>query len=383
MKIKQRPEDFYVEELTDVQPLSEGEFALYRLEKRGWTTPDAVQVIRQRWKLDGRRISFGGLKDRHAHTIQYLTIWRGPQRQLTHQGIHLQYLGRLSEPYTSHHFRGNRFRLVIRALTETELEPAVTALGEVRRDGVPNYYDDQRFGSVSGGEFVAKALVLGDFERALQLALCAPYEHDRAAQKREKQILRSHWGDWPACQAKLPRGQTLAVIDFLVRQPGDFRGAMVRLRPELGSLYMSAYQSHLWNRMLARWLREHLEPSQLLSGHWPMHRQLNDVQRAELTALQLPLPTARGQVEPTDPRVILMSAILAEDGLTREQMKVKGVRELFFSRGERTALCMPADLTHESGEDECNEGRKKLVLGFDLPRGCYATLIVKRLFGDR
>ena len=44
-------------------------------------------------------------------------------------------------------------------------------------------------------------------------------------------------------------------------------------------------------RLLARWLREHLDASQILNGHWPMHRQLNDVQRAELTALQLPLPT--------------------------------------------------------------------------------------------
>ena len=85
---------------------------------------------------------------------------------------------------------------------------------------------------------------------------------------------------------------------------------------------------------------QHVEPPQLLSGNLPMHRQLNDVQRAELTALQLPLPTARGQVESTDPRVILMQAVLAEEGLTREQMKVKGVRELFFCAGtERPCAC--------------------------------------------
>ena len=42
MKLKQQPDDFFVEELTDVQPGEAGEFALYRLDKRGWTTPDAV-----------------------------------------------------------------------------------------------------------------------------------------------------------------------------------------------------------------------------------------------------------------------------------------------------------------------------------------------------
>ena len=49
MKVKQQPEDFQVEERTDMAP-GEGPFALYRLEKRGWTTPDALQVVRRRWQ---------------------------------------------------------------------------------------------------------------------------------------------------------------------------------------------------------------------------------------------------------------------------------------------------------------------------------------------
>src|SRR5579862_5268313 len=102
MKLKQIPEDFFVEELTDVEPGPLGEFSLYRLEKRGWTTPDAVQIIRRRWKMDWRRISFGGLKDRHAHTVQFLTIRRGPQRRLTQQNIQLEYLGGVNKPFTSH-----------------------------------------------------------------------------------------------------------------------------------------------------------------------------------------------------------------------------------------------------------------------------------------
>src|SRR5262245_54377090 len=96
MKLKQSPEDFRVEELTDVQPGEGGNFAFYRLEKRGWTTLDAVQAIRRRWKLDQRRLSFGGLKDRHAHTVQYLTIFHGPRRRLTHHEISVEYLGQVS-----------------------------------------------------------------------------------------------------------------------------------------------------------------------------------------------------------------------------------------------------------------------------------------------
>src|SRR6476660_2281477 len=100
MKLKQRPDDFQVEELPSVEPATAGPFAFYRLEKRGWTTPDALAAIRRRWQLDHRRLSYGGLKDRHALTVQYLTIFHGPQRNLTHHQIHLEYLGQRPAPYT-------------------------------------------------------------------------------------------------------------------------------------------------------------------------------------------------------------------------------------------------------------------------------------------
>ena len=35
-------------------------------------------AVRRRWRIDFRRLSYGGLKDRHAVTSQFLTIFRGP-----------------------------------------------------------------------------------------------------------------------------------------------------------------------------------------------------------------------------------------------------------------------------------------------------------------
>jgi tRNA pseudouridine13 synthase len=385
MKIKQRPEDFVVEELTDVVPGSDGPFALYRLEKRGWTTHDALQAIRRRWKLEARRLSYGGLKDRHAHTVQYFTIFHGRERKLTHHGVSVTYLGRVARAYTSQDIRANRFRLALRDLTPDRCASAQSALEDVQRQGVPNYFDDQRFGSVSGhGGFVARAMVAGQFEEALRLALAAPYEHDRAAQKEEKAILQAHWGDWAACKDKLPRGHARSLIDYLTHHPGDFRGALARLRPELRSLYLSAYQSHLWNRMLALWLSEHCTPDQLISvklrlGQVPMHRRLREDQLGELSALQLPLPSPRTRLEESDARAILVKSILAEDGLELDQLKLKGLREMFFSKGQRAALCLPAGIEHESAADELNSRKEKLTIAFDLPRGSYATLVVKRV----
>ena len=385
MKLKQLPDDFEVEELTDVRPVDQGPYALYRLEKRGWTTTDALAAIRRRWKLQLRRLSYGGLKDRHAHTIQYLTILRGPQRRLTQQGFSVQYLGQVAEPYSSRSIRANRFRVTLRALNMEQIGAALQALAEVQREGVPNYFDDQRFGSVLGhGEFVARAMVLGRYEEALRQALAAPYDYDRAAQKAEKSLLRSHWGDWPTLKEKLPRGHARSLVDYLVHHPDDFRGALGRLRPELRGLYLSAYQSHLWNRMLARWLHEHVKPEQLFDlrlalGEVPVHRGLEENQMAELAATRLPLPAARLTISTDDPRIALVDAVLTEDGIDRDKLKLRAFKEVFFSKGERGVLCVPAGLQHEEGADDRNAGKQKLVLAFDLPRGSYATLIVKRI----
>ena len=73
MKLRRLPEDFQVEELTDLVP-QHGPFALYRLTKTSIGTPEAISAIVERWNLQRKRISYGGLKDRHAVTTQHLTI---------------------------------------------------------------------------------------------------------------------------------------------------------------------------------------------------------------------------------------------------------------------------------------------------------------------
>jgi tRNA pseudouridine13 synthase len=385
MKLKEQPQDFQVEELTDVQPGEQGAFALYRMEKVGWSTPDALAAVRRRWKIDLRRLSYGGLKDRHAHTIQYFTIFHGPRRNLQHHGVTVSYLGLTKAPYSSNDIRANAFRVTLRAIAPNQIPPLSEAVEEIRHDGVPNYFDDQRFGSVEqGGEFIGRLLVQGKFEEALRLALAGPYEHDRSDQKKEKAILLAHWGNWPELKAKLPRGHARSLVDYLVSHPQDFRGAVARLRPELRGLYLSAYQSFLWNRMLAEALRHYCRPEQLIPirlrlGEAPMHRALEPSQREELARLELPLPSARLKATAESPAQRFLDAVLQQEGLQLNELKVKGIRELFFSRGERAALCQPAHQTLETGPDERHPGKCLARLAFELPRGSYATLIVKRI----
>ncbi|MSQ95293.1 MAG: tRNA pseudouridine(13) synthase TruD [Gemmataceae bacterium] len=385
MHIKQKPDDFRVEEITHRQGGTEGDFSLYRLDKRGWTTPDALAIIRRRWKIEVRRISTGGLKDRHAETTQYLTIYRGPQRKLTHPNLQLTYLGKTLEAYESQHIEANQFAITVRAMTGAQISAALRGLEEVREVGVPNYYDDQRFGSVAhGGPFLAQHIILGEHEAALRSALTAPYAFERAAQKKEKSVLRQHWGDWRRCSSLLPRGSTQKIVDYLVAHPDDYRGALERLPTELRTLYLSSYQSHLWNRMLVDWLTDQVSHRDLTAvtlrqGEVPMPRRLDVKLREELQTLQLPLHSARNHLDAADPRKPFFDRVLKEEGLELDQFKLKGFKALFFSKGERAAWCFPENLESRSGPDDENAGKQKLTLSFVLPRGCYATLVVKRI----
>ena len=93
----------------------------------------------------------------------------------------------------------------------------------------------------------------------------------------------------------------------------------------------------------------------------------------------LPLHSARNHLEDGDPRKPSFDRILKEEELTLEQFKLKGFRAMFFSKGERAAWCFPRDLDARSAKDEEHARKKKLTLRFDLPRGSYATLVVKRV----
>jgi tRNA pseudouridine13 synthase len=52
---------------------------------------------------------------------------------------------------------------------------------------------------------------------------------------------------------------------------------------------------------------------------------------------------------------------------------------MFFSRGVRPAWLFPTALDYKTATDELQPERHKLQLNFELSRGSYATLLIKRL----
>lgn len=389
MKLKCIPEDFQVEELTDFAA-GGGPFALYRLTKRSVGTPEAIDALARRWNVPRQRLAYGGLKDKHAVTLQYVTLRNGPRRDALQTNLELTYLGQAARDFGPQDIAGNRFQIVVRDLTDHAAEQAVRALADVQSSGLPNYFDDQRFGSVGvSGEFIGQAWCAGNFERALWLALADPHPDDRPDDREQKRILREYWGKWRECKAALARSNRRSIITYLADKPpdkpSDFRGAFARMRVDLRSLYLAAFQSDLWNRMLARLIRRECPADQVFDvplqmGPVPFFRTCPAAGET-LVDLELPLPSARLHLQP-GPMLSLISDVLAELGLELRQLRVKYPRDSFFSKGSRRAVVQVPNLSHAAEADDLYPRRQKLTLKFDLPRGSYATILIKRLVGS-
>lgn len=384
MKLKSLPEDFEVEELSDF-PLEGGPFAVYLLTKRSLGTPEAITAISSRWNFPRRVIGYGGLKDKHAVTRQWVTIHRGPRRDFREESLSLTYQGQANRPFGPQDITANRFQIVMRNLTDDAAQKVIAARNSLAEFGVPNFYDDQRFGSLGeSGEFIGRPWCLGDYERALWLAIAEPNSHDRPNDRDEKEIIRRLWGDWVACKATLRKSSSRSIITYLVDHPERFRDAFALLRQDLRSLWLAAYQSDLWNRCLAARLGQSIPasrtfPVQLATSRVSFFTELTESETTELQGLALPLPSARLHLDP-GPLLDLYETILAEQGLALRELRVKYPRDSFFSKGERTAIVRPTEFKiGRQDADELNEGRHRLTLEFVLPRGSYATIVIKRL----
>ncbi len=385
MKIKCLPEDFRVEETTALQP-AHGPTALYQLRKESLGTLEAIRAIAERWKIPESQFSFGGLKDRHASTSQWISIDNGPRRNLSQSHLSLEYAGQIDRPFCSDDIRSNRFHLVIRDLSESDARQLVENLAGAEREGVPNYFDRQRFGSRGrSGEFTACPWCQGDFERALWLALAEPNRHDRPGQRIDKQSLRHHWGDWGLCHELIHDPPVRRILEFLVHNPRDFRRAFAMIDVRIRRLYLAAFQSWVWNELLASCLKDACDPAALMTidveGQllpFLLPQQAHTIAAAARPGA-LPLPSARLHLSEHDPLLAPLQSILQPYKLSLREMRVKYPRDSFFSKGDRAAFFHPADCSEQSDEDELHASRRKLTLNFDLPPGAYATMLLKAL----
>lgn len=315
-RIKVEPEDFQVEELPAYEPSGAGEHLYLWVRKRDVDTPQAARAIARAVGLTTDEVSYAGLKDRRAVTWQYFSVPATAEPRLgafADERIQILRSARHGNRLRTGHLRGNRFRIRVREpQSEAAAQAVVAALAE---RGFANFFGTQRFGRSDDNAELGRRLLKGE---------------------------------------RLPR------------RPSRFER----------KLYLSAFQSLLFNALLERRLREQTwrrarvgEVMKKVDSGGVFRCSDPATDQARVDAFEIsPAGPIFGpkMVEAGAAPAAEEAEVLAAHGVSLEDFR-RGKGE---TEGARRAQRLPLrelEVTREGGD---------LWLSFQLPRGSYATVVL-------
>ena len=153
-EIKAAPEHFQVEEILPYAPCGEGEHLFVTLRRSGWNTADVAAALAERFKLKSVDVGWGGRKDKRAVTTQTFSLHlpvavnnTQAETALAELPFDILAVERHGNKLKTGHVAGNRFSILLTGVGSDAVEAAETIADAIRRNGIPNFYGEQRFGS--------------------------------------------------------------------------------------------------------------------------------------------------------------------------------------------------------------------------------------------
>lgn len=386
--IKSDYEDFVVEEIPLYPADGTGTHTYFLLQKAGLSTTQAVADIARSLNVRRQDIGFAGLKDSRAVTRQWMSIEHIEPKLLEAlqiPRIHVLETTRHHNKLRLGHLKGNHFTIRVRQTEPDRLAETQDAMARLAQLGVPNYFGVQRFGYRGDTWAVGRAIVRNDPDEAVDLMLGRPGPLDTGPVRRARELYeRGKYIEASQTWPGMFRTERRA-LKALDRAKGKRRRALGAVDRSARNFFVSSYRSRLFNRVLAERMPTGLE--QLWNGDLAWLHASGAVFRVEDPLAEQPRADAF-EISPTGPlfgyrmteptgRVAdLESQILADEGLAPESFRQGPIR----ARGMRRPLrFQPTNARISLGADSRGA---YLALEFTLPRGCYATSLLRELFSS-
>ena len=395
--LRVEPGDFIVNEVSYFKVGTSGDYIIVRLTKKNWEMHHLIRDLSRQLGISEERIGIAGTKDKRAVTTQLMSIRGISEEQLSHVDlprVKLEPLGRANRDIGLGDLLGNDFDVTIGhiALPAAELERRIEAIGGsiANMGGVPNFFGYQRFGVVRPiTHLIGKKLLRGDVEGAAMAYIAMSFRGETEENRKARDfVMETH--DFKEGLKKYPLNLRYerAMMHYLAEHPDDYAGAFRSLSPRLLRLFVHAYQSYLFNRLLSRRLLDGFSLSEPVEGDVvcftdergaPDTSKLEVVTKKNLPDVMFLIKRKRAYI--TLPLIGKDTSldggrrgeeerrVLEEEGVRAENFSVSAMPDL-ASAGLRREI-----LLRVKPEIKAGEGMARLK--FFLPKGCYATTVLR------
>ncbi|MEM0158747.1 MAG: tRNA pseudouridine(13) synthase TruD [Thermoplasmataceae archaeon] len=386
VSIKQDPQDFIVDEIPVQIPKSEnGTYTIFKARLTNWDTNSFVIALARKLGISKERITYAGTKDKRGITTQYFCISgifdlgtlniNGCDILESFYSVKKLELGDLV---------GNRFTIrVTPAIGDADaLMERYNSLS--MKGGFPNFFGPQRFGSLRPNTHTIGELILnGKYEEAVRLYLYDPrYDReDFRVSFGESGDVRKALQDYP-----LHLSFERSLLGY-VQEHGKYEGAFDVFPRYLRMMFVHAYQSYLFNKILSQRIVDTGSASAIFPGDivYPVDGFFNpapgnaitvnsfNVEKIQALSEQdrvrptIPLPGYETKLSTGKPGELEKRVL---QGMNLSVFRIPGHRDMWSKGSRRITSAKPVGF--EIGGDD--------RLSFSLGKGIYATIFLRELF---
>jgi len=401
-KLRSQPEDFIVHEVSNYPPKTDfGKYLIADVTTKNWETNLLVRELSNRLHISRQRICFAGTKDKRAKTTRLMSFYDISTDQLTKikiKNITIKNIYQSNSSVKIGNLIGNKFEIIIRnidnKLSIEKIRNIVSFI--VDYGGFPNFYGIQRFGVIRpNSHIVGRYIVKGDFEKAVMNYIGNPIElEDKEIYRLRERLEKTR--NYSEALNSYPDNLNFekAILNKLVNNPNDFIDALKELPKNLQTIFIYAYQSYLFNRVLSERIKKNLPLNRAIIGDIILPIRRGIIEKSEIKVNKNNIEKVNKQISKKKAVVsgiLFGSESVFSDGeigeIEHEIIEIEKIDKRDFiipdiphmsSYGSRHPILASVDnINFKLVNDDLNEGKLALNLKFELKKGCYATSLLR------